>query len=367
MNPASTRRGSSGDGSRRSTSRPGVSNASSLSASQVYVASAAPSVPGTPTSQDPSVPGTPSRQQSFIRAIPSSQRPSVHAIPSSQRPSVRALPSRQRPSVRALPSRQRPSVRALPSRQRPSVRIIPSGQRPLVRGTSYTRSLQSVHRDRIADRVPKKYSQHEKMPPPRLVQGSKKIKIPEAVKTQAEGHDRHSKRNRDSFWHFCCSANGMLKVLRMCITAASVFFLIIGGARELFVVIMIQETCIVLFFIIIYLVTLQDTMACIHWPLLDLINSAISTVFLGTVGILVIGERNTKDLCYAGGILCLSAAVLCVIDALLFPMKRRNKAKTSLSAPGDRVGKDPREWEQQPATNLGLLFKDGLSGTRGAQ
>ncbi|GAB1293528.1 CKLF-like MARVEL transmembrane domain-containing protein 2B [Apodemus speciosus] len=83
-------------------------------------------------------------------------------------------------------------------------------------------------------------------------------------------------------------------------TAASVFCLTIGGAQELFVVIMIQETCIVLFFIIIYLVTLQDTLACIHWPLLDMINTLISTVFIGIIGIIVIGEENTKDLCYTG-------------------------------------------------------------------
>lgn len=53
-----------------------------------------------------------------------------------------------------------------------------------------------------------------------------------------------------------------------CITAASMFCFIIGNAQELFVVILIQETCIALFFIIIYLVTLQNTLACIHWPLL---------------------------------------------------------------------------------------------------
>nr|AAP33495.1 chemokine-like factor superfamily 1 isoform 1 [Mus musculus] len=216
MNPASARRESGGDGSRREsrrlTLRPRVLDASSPSDSQAYAASApphqGPSVPGTPSRQQSFIRATPIRQQSFIRAIPSRQRPSVQAIPSSQRPLVHVIPSSQRPSVRATPSSQRPSVRATPSSQRPSVRAVPFSQRP-------TRSLQSVYRDRIADRLPKKYTQHEKVPPTRLVQGSKKIKIPEVVKAQAEGQDKRSKRFRDSFWHFCCSANGMLKVLRM--------------------------------------------------------------------------------------------------------------------------------------------------------
>jgi hypothetical protein len=200
-----------------------VLDASSPSDSQAYAASApphqgpsvpgtpasqGPSVPGTPASQGPSVPGTPSRQQSFIRATPIRQQSFIRAIPSRQRPSVQAIPSSQRPLVHVIPSSQRPSVRATPSSQRPSVRAVPFSQRP-------TRSLQSVYRDRIADRLPKKYTQHEKVPPTRLVQGSKKIKIPEVVKAQAEDQDKRSKRFRDSFWHFCCSANGMLKVLRM--------------------------------------------------------------------------------------------------------------------------------------------------------
>lgn len=53
-----------------------------------------------------------------------------------------------------------------------------------------------------------------------------------------------------------------------CIVAASVFCFVIGGAHEMFIAITIQETCIVLFFVIIYLVTLQHLLICIHWPLL---------------------------------------------------------------------------------------------------
>ncbi|XP_034378999.1 CKLF-like MARVEL transmembrane domain-containing protein 1 [Arvicanthis niloticus] len=347
MNPASTRRGSS-----HSTSRPGVLGAPFPLESQGYVASAAPrqrpSVPGIPISQRPSVPGTPISQRPSVPGTPISRRPSVPGTPISRRPSVPGTPSRlgpsvpgtptspgpsvpgtpisQGPSVPGTPSRQRSFVRATPSIQRLSVP--PSSQRPLVRGTSSTRSLQSVHRDPIADKLPKKYTQHEKVPSTRPLQGTKK---PETPQTQAEGLDRDVKRFRESFWHFCFSPNGMLKVLRMCLTATSVFCFIIGGAQDMFVAIVIQETCIVLFFIIIYLVILQNTMTCIHWPLLDLINTLISMVFLGIVGMLVIGEKNTEDLGYIGGVLCLSAAVLCVIDALLVTEKMRRRAKTALA------------------------------------
>lgn len=53
-----------------------------------------------------------------------------------------------------------------------------------------------------------------------------------------------------------------------CLVAASVFCFVIGGGHEMFIAITIQETCIVLFFVIIYLVTLQHLLVCIHWPLL---------------------------------------------------------------------------------------------------
>ncbi|NP_001025085.1 CKLF-like MARVEL transmembrane domain-containing protein 1 [Rattus norvegicus] len=287
------------------------------------------SVPGTPISQGPSVPGTPSRQRSLVRSTPSSYRPTVRSTPSSYRPTVRSTPSSYRPTVRSTPSSYRPTVRSTPSSYRPTVRSTPSSQRPSVHSIPSTKSLQSVHRDHTADKLPRKHTKHEKVRPTRPAPVSEKIKIPETVKIQDK--DRVSKRFRDGFCNFCCSANGMLKALRMCITAASVFCFVIGGAQDLFVAIMIQETCIVLFFIIIYLIALQHFLTCIHWPLLDLINTLISMAFLGIVSIITMTTENSeKNLTFIGGVLCFSAAVLCVIDALLVTEKMRHKAKSSL-------------------------------------
>ncbi|XP_040596712.1 CKLF-like MARVEL transmembrane domain-containing protein 1 isoform X2 [Mesocricetus auratus] len=143
--------------------------------------------------------------------------------------------------------------------------------------TPSTRSLQSVYKEQSASKAPpKKPAQSHKAPQPLHV--SQKIKS---------------------------------------IIAASVSCFIIGGAHEVFIAITIEETCIALFFIVIYLVTLQHMLICVHWPLLDLINSFFSTVFLGGVALITIQEREKNRLCFIGGTLCATAAVLCIIDMLL--------------------------------------------------
>ncbi|XP_032743957.1 CKLF-like MARVEL transmembrane domain-containing protein 1 [Rattus rattus] len=287
-----------------------------------------PSVPGTPISQGPSVPGTPISPGSSVPGTPISPGSSVPGTPISQRSLVRSTPSSYRPTVRSTPSSYRPTVRSTPSSYRPTVRSTPSSQRPSVHSIPSTKSLQSVDRDRTADKLPRKHTKHEKVRPTRPVPVSEKIKIPETVKIQDK--DKVSKRFRDGFSNFCCSANGMLKALRMCITAASVFCFVIGGTQDLFVAIMIQETCIVLFFIIIYLIALQRFLTCIHWPLLDLINTLISMAFLGIVSIITMTTENSeKNLTFIGGVLCFSAAVLCVIDALFVTEKMRHKTQSS--------------------------------------
>ncbi|XP_040596711.1 CKLF-like MARVEL transmembrane domain-containing protein 2 isoform X1 [Mesocricetus auratus] len=182
--------------------------------------------------------------------------------------------------------------------------------------TPSTRSLQSVYKEQSASKAPpKKPAQSHKAPQPLHV--SQKIKVHASVKRRADGRAKVPERFRDSFKHFFRSPTGMLKVLRMSIIAASVSCFIIGGAHEVFIAITIEETCIALFFIVIYLVTLQHMLICVHWPLLDLINSFFSTVFLGGVALITIQEREKNRLCFIGGTLCATAAVLCIIDMLL--------------------------------------------------
>uniref|UniRef100_A0A8C0ZTD4 MARVEL domain-containing protein n=1 Tax=Castor canadensis TaxID=51338 RepID=A0A8C0ZTD4_CASCN len=107
---------------------------------------------------------------------------------------------------------------------------------------------------------------------------------------------------------------------------------ITGRAHEAFIAITIQEICIVLFFILIYLVSLQHLLICLHWPLLDLINSIISTIFLLVVAVLTIQEKGRRQLYYIGGSLCVGAAILCCIDALLVIKVIRNKMKEEQAA-----------------------------------
>ncbi|KAM7332603.1 hypothetical protein ACRRTK_009311 [Alexandromys fortis] len=193
--------------------------------------------------------------------------------------------------------------------------------------TPSSKSIHTVRKEQGANKLPpKKPAQSQKMP---TRQVSKKIKVHASIKKRAEGRTKVPEKFRDSFQLFFFSITGMLKVLRMCIVTASVFCFIFGGAHEMFIAITIQETCIVLFFIIIYLVTLQHLLICIHWPLLDFINSLISAVFLGVVALITIQEKQRRHLCFIGGILCLSAAILCLIDALLVSNEMRKNKKKS--------------------------------------
>ncbi|XP_057610272.1 CKLF-like MARVEL transmembrane domain-containing protein 2 [Chionomys nivalis] len=194
--------------------------------------------------------------------------------------------------------------------------------------TPSSKSIHTVQKEQRASKLPpKKPTESQKMPTRQL---SKKIKLHASIKKRAEGRTKVPERFRDSFQLFVFSTTGMLKVLRMCIVAASVFCFVIGGAHEMFIAITIQETCIVLFFVIIYLVTLQHLLICIHWPLLDFINSLISAVFLGVVALITIQEKQRRHLCFIGGILCLSATILCLIDALLVSNEMRKNRKQAL-------------------------------------
>nr|XP_048288511.1 CKLF-like MARVEL transmembrane domain-containing protein 2 [Myodes glareolus] len=165
--------------------------------------------------------------------------------------------------------------------------------------TPSSKSLHTVQREQGASRLPpKKPAQSHKKSSHQL---SKKIKLHVSVKKRAESRTKVPERIRDSFQSFFFSTTGMLKVLRMCIVAASVFCFVIGGGHEMFIAITIQETCIVLFFVIVYLVNLHHLLVCIHWPLLDLINSLISAAFLGVVALITIQEKRRRHLCFIGG------------------------------------------------------------------
>jgi len=106
------------------------------------------------------------------------------------------------------PSQSQVSVASAAPHQGPSVLGTPTSQGSSVLTTLSSKSMQSVHRDHITDKLPKKHIQHEKVTPPQ------RSRVLTTIKRQTESTDKVIE-SRDCFKHFCCSANGMLKVLRM--------------------------------------------------------------------------------------------------------------------------------------------------------
>uniref|UniRef100_A0A8C0KY55 Uncharacterized protein n=1 Tax=Canis lupus dingo TaxID=286419 RepID=A0A8C0KY55_CANLU len=62
----------------------------------------------------------------------------------------------------------------------------------------------------------------------------------------------------------------------------------------------------------------------------DLINSIITAMFLLIVAILAMQEMERRHLFYVGGIQCLMAAMVCILDAMLATKTMREKIKRFL-------------------------------------
>nr|XP_058135879.1 CKLF-like MARVEL transmembrane domain-containing protein 1 isoform X1 [Dasypus novemcinctus] len=105
---------------------------------------------------------------------------------------------------------------------------------------------------------------------------------------------------------------------------------IIVQAHESYIAITVLEICIVIFFILTYMLTLHHLLTCLHWPLLDLINSFITALFLLVVAIFTMQERNRRHLFYVGGTLCLTAAIVCLLDAFVVTKTMRSTVKRLL-------------------------------------
>ncbi|XP_058530141.1 CKLF-like MARVEL transmembrane domain-containing protein 1 isoform X2 [Ochotona princeps] len=125
-------------------------------------------------------------------------------------------------------------------------------------------------------------------------QGSKK-----EIQKRAKGRDKVPHKLTDSFKKFFFSPTGILKLLRMGVITAAAICFFEANAPESYIAITILEAFIVTFFILIYLLSLQYLLTYIHWPLL---------------------------------ILCVTAAVLCVIDALMVTKRTRDDIKRLLGA-----------------------------------
>ncbi|XP_019609055.2 CKLF-like MARVEL transmembrane domain-containing protein 1 [Rhinolophus sinicus] len=152
----------------------------------------------------------------------------------------------------------------------------------------------------------------------------------EAIQKRVEGRARVPPKIRDSFKQFFCSPAGALKVVRLSLLMEAIACFVISRTHELYIAITVLETCIVLFFILIYMLTIHHLMTCIHWPLLDLINSFITAVSLFIVASLTIQEKEKNHLLYVGGALCFAAAIVCLVDATIVTKTMRNNVKRVL-------------------------------------
>ncbi|XP_069860980.1 chemokine-like factor isoform X4 [Dipodomys merriami] len=165
---------------------------------------------------------------------------------------------------------------------------------------------------------------------------------------------------------FCFSVKGHVKLLRLGVTVTSMAFFIIAKAPEPYIVVTGFEVTVVSFFIILYIFRLDQLMNWLFWPLLDIINSLvttlfmviisvlallpetttltilggdvmnsfISTIFLLVVAMMTIQEKGRRHLFYVGGNLCLIAAILCCLDALgvIRRMRRMKEPQTKASS-----------------------------------
>ncbi|KAL4685712.1 hypothetical protein H8959_001309 [Pygathrix nigripes] len=90
-----------------------------------------------------------------------------------------------------------------------------------------------------------------------------------AIKERAEGRAKVPYKFRDSLKRFSFSPTGILKILRMSLIIGALACFIIAQANESFITITILEIFIVLFFILIYMLTLHHLLTYLHWPLLN--------------------------------------------------------------------------------------------------
>ncbi|CAH7074645.1 chemokine-like factor [Phodopus roborovskii] len=119
---------------------------------------------------------------------------------------------------------------------------------------------------------------------------------------------------------FCWSVKGLVKILRMVVTVASMTFFIIAQAPEPYIVITGFESTVVFFFIALYICRLDKMMRWLFWPLLDIINSMITTLFMLIVSVLALIPQPST-LTVLGGVFGLLTTVCAIADSALMCRK----------------------------------------------
>ncbi|XP_059120233.1 chemokine-like factor [Peromyscus eremicus] len=115
---------------------------------------------------------------------------------------------------------------------------------------------------------------------------------------------------------FCLSVKGLVKMLRLAVNVASMTFFIIAQAPEPYIVITGFELTIIFFFITLYLCRLDKVMKWLFWPLLDITNSMVATLFMLVVSVLaLIPKPSTMTI--LGGVFGLLTAICAIADCAL--------------------------------------------------
>ncbi|EFB15841.1 hypothetical protein PANDA_006901, partial [Ailuropoda melanoleuca] len=104
------------------------------------------------------------------------------------------------------------------------------------------------------------------------------------------------------------------------LNVTSMTFFIIAQAPEPYIVITGFEVTVTLFFIMLYILRLDRLIACLFWPLLDIINSVIAAIFMIIISVLALLPETTTFI-VLGGVFGLLAAVCCIADGVLIYRK----------------------------------------------
>ncbi|XP_074142647.1 chemokine-like factor [Sminthopsis crassicaudata] len=121
-------------------------------------------------------------------------------------------------------------------------------------------------------------------------------------------------------WGFLVSIKGIVKMIRLILIIVALIIYIVAQAPETYIVITTLEAITVFFFVILYLLRLDLMLKFLFWPLLDIINSLMTIVFLMIVSVLSL-IPETKIQIAVAGILGIVATVFTVADAALIYRK----------------------------------------------
>ncbi|XP_012516065.1 PREDICTED: CKLF-like MARVEL transmembrane domain-containing protein 1 [Propithecus coquereli] len=194
-------------------------------------------------------------KREFAKTLPANLQPEPPTPPAPSTISVSdAPPPQAKGSVRAvrvaLPKKSVQSRRPKPSAQS----LSKSSKEGMIKKRAKEGTIKKP-----AEELTKKQAEEE----------IKKYAEEEEVKKRAEGRAKVPQKFRDSLKRFFFSPTGMLKILRMGFIIGALACFIIVEANESYIAITVLEISIVLFFILIYMLTLHHLLTYLHWPLLS--------------------------------------------------------------------------------------------------